>query len=223
MNQMSSRIGIGIVCGGNSGTNYMVPLSLSLPSSSFSSLASLPFNSFIKGNGLVLHNWTPSNHNNGYERRKGHGIVASSDVASPSTWDDWKPPKASSTPSLSDILWPSVGAFAAMALLGKLDQLLAPKGLSISIAPLGAVCALLFTTPSAPAARNYSMFMAQIGCAAIGVLAFTIFGPGWLAKCASVSACVAYMIYTSSIHPPGCILLSLMKEVVVYLKNNFKF
>jgi len=51
--------------------------------------------------------------------------------------------------------------------------------------------------------QKYSMLMAQIGCAAIGVLAFTIFGPGLLAKSASVAACIAYMIYTDSVHPPG--------------------
>lgn len=51
--------------------------------------------------------------------------------------------------------------------------------------------------------QKYSMFMAQIGCAAIGVLAFAIFGPGLLAKSASVAACIAYMIYTDTVHPPG--------------------
>ncbi|KAJ1378440.1 hypothetical protein SESBI_47823 [Sesbania bispinosa] len=135
-----------------------------------------------------------------------------------------------------------------MALLGKLDQLLAPKGLSITIAPLGAVSALLLPHPLP---LLLSMFMAQIGCAAIGVLAFTILGPGLLAKCASVAACVAYMIYTGTVHPPavslpllfidgakfhhlnfwyalypgaaGCILLCLIQEVVLYLKENFKF
>ncbi|CAI8583922.1 unnamed protein product [Vicia faba] len=99
--------------------------------------------------------------------------------------------------------------------------------------------------------QKYSMLMAQIGCAAIGVLAFTIFGPGWLAKSASVAACVAYMIYTDSVHPPavsmpllfidgvklqtlsfwyvlypgvaGCILLCFIQEVVLYMKKNFKF
>lgn len=223
----------------------MVP-PLSLPTSSFSSpLLPLPF---IKGKGLVLDYWTVS-----HKRRRGHVVVASSDVASPSFWDGWKfkPSKAASTPRFSDILWPSAGAFAAMALLGKMDQLLAPKGLSITIAPLGAVSALLFATPSAPSAQKYSMFMAQIGCAAIGVLAFTILGPGLLAKCASVAACVAYMIYTGTVHPPavslpllfidgakfhhlnfwyalypgaaGCILLCLIQEVVLYLKENFKF
>lgn len=40
-----------------------------------------------------------------------------------------------------------------MAILGKLDQLLTPKGLSITVAPLGAVSALLFASPSAPSAR----------------------------------------------------------------------
>ena len=111
--QMSS--GIGIARCGNSGVSYMVPL-LSLPPSSFSVHASLSFNGFIKGKGLVLDYLAPynnnnnnNNKNNGYRRRRGHGIVASSDVASPSVWDDWKPLKGSSTPSLSDILWPSAG------------------------------------------------------------------------------------------------------------------
>ncbi|XP_027332940.1 uncharacterized protein LOC113847843 [Abrus precatorius] len=242
-----SQISSGIVCGGNIGTNYMVPLSL--PSSSF---ASLSFNSFIQHKELVLGYWAPSNHKNGLKRRRReHGVVASSNVASPSIWDDWKPLKASSTPSLSDILWPSAGAFVAMAILGKLDQLMAPKGLSITFAPLGAVSTLLFASPTVPSARKYSVFMAQIGCAAIGVLAFTIFGPGWLARSAGIAASIAYMIYTNSVHPPaasmpllfidgakfhhmnfwyalypgaaGCILLCLMQELVVYLKNNFKF
>ncbi|KAL6580058.1 hypothetical protein OROMI_008082 [Orobanche minor] len=44
-------------------------------------------------------------------------------------------------------------AFAAMAILGKIDQALAPKGISMTIAPLGAVCAVLFATPASPGAR----------------------------------------------------------------------
>ncbi|KAH1248692.1 LRR receptor-like serine/threonine-protein kinase FEI 1 [Glycine max] len=51
--------------------------------------------------------------------------------------------------------------------------------------------------------EKYNVFMAQIGCAAIGVLALTIFGPGWLARSASIGASVAYMIITNSVHPPG--------------------
>lgn len=47
------------------------------------------------------------------------------------------------------------------------------------------------------------MFMAQIGCAAIGVLAFTLLGPGWLARSAALGASIAFMIYTRSTHPPG--------------------
>ncbi|CAN4088153.1 unnamed protein product [Withania somnifera] len=161
------------------------------------------------------------------------------------------PEKTSKAPPLSDIFWPSAGAFAAMAMLGKIDQILAPKGISMTIAPLGAVCAVLLATPSSPGARKYNMFMAQIGCAAIGVLAFTIMGPGWLARSAALSAAMAFMIYTRSVHPPaaslpllfidgaklhqlkywyalfpgaaGCILLCLIQEIVCYLKENVKF
>ncbi|GFZ03642.1 integral membrane HPP family protein [Actinidia rufa] len=81
-------------------------------------------------------------------------IVASSNVAEPISWDEWKPEKGSQAPPLSDVFWPAAGAFAAMAVLGKMDQLLAPKGVSMTIAPFGAVCAVLFATPSSPAARS---------------------------------------------------------------------
>ncbi|CAK9183383.1 unnamed protein product [Ilex paraguariensis] len=175
---------------------------------------------------------------------------SSNNIAAP-LWDDWQPEKGSKSPSLSDVLWPSAGAFAAMAVLGKMDQMLAPKGLSMTIAPLGAVCAVLFGTPSSPAARKYNMFMAQIGCAAIGVLSFSVLGPGWLARSTGLAAAIAFMICTRSIHPPAaslpllfvdgaklhhlnlwytlfpgataCILLCVIQEMVLYLKSKFKF
>ncbi|XP_051116652.1 uncharacterized protein LOC127241577 isoform X2 [Andrographis paniculata] len=137
---------------------------------------------------------------NGSTRKKGFCVNSSSSLS------DWVPEKTSKAPSLSDVVWPSAGAFAAMALLGKIDQILAPKGISMTIAPLGAVCAVLFATPSSPGARKYNMFMAQIGCAAIGVLAFTILGPGWVARSAALAAAVAFMIATRSVHPPAASL-----------------
>ncbi|KAL4559238.1 hypothetical protein LXL04_031373 [Taraxacum kok-saghyz] len=184
--------------------------------------------------------------------RLGVGVRAAGNLAAEtSNWDDWKPAQGSKAPSLSDIFWPSAGAFAAMAVLGKMDQMLAKKGVAMTVAPLGAVCAVLFATPSTPGARKYNMFMAQMGCAAIGVLAFSILGPGWLARSTAVSASLAFMIYTRSVHPPaaslpllfidgakfhqlkfwyvlfpgaaGCLLLCLIQEVVCYLKDNVKF
>ncbi|KAF8037233.1 hypothetical protein BT93_B0214 [Corymbia citriodora subsp. variegata] len=177
-------------------------------------------------------------------------VAASGNAAAPS-WDSWKPDEASSAPSLSDITWPAAGAFAAMAIFGKMDQILASKGISMTIAPLGAVCAVLFTAPSSPAARKYNMFVAQIGCAAFGVLAFSMFGPGWLARSMAVAASIAFMIYTRATHPPaaslpilfidaaklhhlnfwyalfpgatGCIVLCLIQEMVCFLKENVKF
>ncbi|XP_030457996.1 uncharacterized protein LOC115678722 isoform X1 [Syzygium oleosum] len=190
----------------------------------------------------------------GRRRRRSGGsdvVVAASGNAAAPSWDSWKPDKASSAPSLSDIAWPAAGAFAAMAIFEKMDQILAPKGISMTIAPLGAVCAVLLTAPSSPAARKYNMFMAQIGCAAIGVLAFSMFGPGWLARSTALAASIAFMIYTRSTHPPaaslpilfidaaklhhlnfwyaifpgatGCVVLCLIQEMVCFLKENAKF
>ncbi|XWS60612.1 hypothetical protein CRYUN_Cryun07bG0050400 [Craigia yunnanensis] len=51
--------------------------------------------------------------------------------------------------------------------------------------------------------QKYNMFMAQVGCAAIGVMAFSIFGPGWLARSAALAASIAFMIYTRYTHPLG--------------------
>ncbi|CAL9168209.1 unnamed protein product [Musa hybrid cultivar] len=166
----------------------------------------------------------------------------------------WRPPEkglGTSDVSLSDVLWPSAGAFAAMALLGRLDQVVASRGLSFTIAPLGAVCAVLFTNPNAPAAQKYNVFVAQIGCAAFGVLALAIFGPGWLARGAALAASMAFMIATGTTHPPaaslpilfidgakfhhlnfwyalfpgavGCVFICLIQEMVTFLKRNCKF
>ncbi|KAG7560050.1 HPP family [Arabidopsis thaliana x Arabidopsis arenosa] len=177
--------------------------------------------------------------------------VASSDDFPAVSWESWKPEKTTVAPSLSDVIWPAAGAFAAMAIMGRIDQMLNPRGISMSVAPLGAVSAILFITPSSPAARKYNMFTAQIGCAAIGVLAFSVFGPGWLARSTALAASIAFMVITRANHPPAaslpllfidgaklhklnfwyalfpgaaaCILLCFLQEIVCYLKENFKF
>lgn len=58
--------------------------------------------------------------------------------------------------------------------------------------------------------QKYNMFMAQIGCAAFGVLALYLFGPGWLARSTALAASVAFMIATNSIHPPGNLIFYLV-------------
>jgi len=88
--QMSSAI----FCGGS--TKFMVTLSLPLQPS---------FNIKPKKNKRLVLDYL------GLKGRRNVIIKASSDVASPSIWDNWKPPKSSSTHSFSDILWPSAGSF----------------------------------------------------------------------------------------------------------------
>uniref|UniRef100_A0A0D9ZBR0 HPP transmembrane region domain-containing protein n=1 Tax=Oryza glumipatula TaxID=40148 RepID=A0A0D9ZBR0_9ORYZ len=143
-------------------------------------------------------------------RRDLSGVV----VAEASAAAGVTPASSSSSPggiSVSDVLWPSAGAFLAMAVLGRMDQMMAYKGVSLTIAPLGAVCAVLFTAPGSPAAKvtilqKYNMFVAQIGCAAFGVLALSLFGPGWLARGAALSASIAFMTITGASHPPAASL-----------------
>jgi CBS-domain-containing membrane protein len=95
------------------------------------------------------------------------------------------------------------------------------------------------------------MFTAQIGCAAIGVLAFSAFGPSWLARSTALAASIAFMVITRANHPPAaslpllfidgaklhklnfwyalfpgaaaCILLCFLQAIVGYLKENLKF
>ncbi|KAJ1294137.1 hypothetical protein BS78_01G122800 [Paspalum vaginatum] len=183
----------------------------------------------------------------GRRRRRGVRVVAEASAAAAKVVAPASPVGV----SVSDVVWPSAGAFLAMAVLGKMDQMVAFKGVSLTIAPLGAVCCVLFSAPDSPAAKKYNMFVAQIGCALLGVLALSLFGPGWLARGAALSACIAFMTITGASHPPaaslpllfidgpkfhnlqlwyalfpgaaGCIVLCLIQEVVVYLKRNFKF
>ncbi|KAL6637120.1 hypothetical protein ACP70R_024692 [Stipagrostis hirtigluma subsp. patula] len=170
-------------------------------------------------------------------RRRDHLCV----VAKASAAANVTPASSPRSVSVSDVLWPSAGAFLAMAVLGKMDQVVAFKGVSMTIAPLGAVCCVLFCAPDSPAAKKYNMFVAQIGCAAFGVLALSLFGPGWLARGAALSACIAFMTITGASHPPAASLPLLFidgpkfhhlqlwyalfpgQEIVVYLKKNFKF
>ncbi|KAH0468811.1 hypothetical protein IEQ34_002043 [Dendrobium chrysotoxum] len=186
-------------------------------------------------------------------RRTIRSLVRSSTDSSSSSgrWEEFLKQLPTAIPCLSDVLWPSAGAFVAMAILGRLDQLWAHRGLSFTIAPIGAVCAVLFAAPKSPAAQKYNMFVAQIGCAAIGVLALSIFGPGWLARATALAASIAFMTVTGSIHPPaaslpilfidgakfhhlnlwyalfpgatGCLLICLIQEVVTFLKSNYRF
>ncbi|CAM6083818.1 unnamed protein product [Calypogeia fissa] len=154
-------------------------------------------------------------------------------------------------PSLSDILWPALGGFVAMAAMAYADTLLAPKGLKVTLGSFGAVCTLLFAAPKSPVSQKYNVFVSHLGCAACGVAALAIFGPGWVARAVALAAAIAFMQYTGSLHPPaaglplilidgqkmhhlqwwfviypgfvGCIFLFLLQEVVEFLKGNWRF
>jgi CBS-domain-containing membrane protein len=48
--------------------------------------------------------------------------------------------------------------------------------------------------------------VSHLGCAALGVAALAVFGPGWVARAVALAAAIAFMQYTGSLHPPGDLL-----------------
>ncbi|KAJ6688047.1 hypothetical protein OIU74_016699 [Salix koriyanagi] len=125
--------------------NACVPPALPIPSTALRSLYSSSLSPFIQTSSsrrINLQRLSPGSSSFGSKiTRTRHGAVASSNVSAP-LWDSWKPDSTTpaSAPSFSDIFWPSAGAFAAMAIFGKMDQILAPKGISMTIAPLRSCC-----------------------------------------------------------------------------------
>ncbi|KAJ0959991.1 hypothetical protein J5N97_000247 [Dioscorea zingiberensis] len=63
---------------------------------------------FVTGHDLNLAGRSLIRTTKGRSNYHNYGIVASSNVGAP-LWEAWKPDKASSAPSLSDVLWPSAG------------------------------------------------------------------------------------------------------------------
>eukprot|EP00897_Mesotaenium_endlicherianum_P003062 jgi/Mesen1/2784/ME000170S01891 len=159
--------------------------------------------------------------------------------------------RGTSAPPLSDMFWTAMGTFLAMAGFAWFDHLLAPRGLSMTIGSFGAVCVLLFAAPKSPVSQKWNVVMGHIGCALCSIVALSIFGPGWLARGVALTASVVYMQFTNCIHPPaaglplifidgpkfqhlkwwyvlfpgllGCAYLFLLQEVVLYMKDTFKF
>lgn len=91
--------------------NACMPPTLPVPSTALS-LCSSSLSPFIRssGNKINLERLSPglSFFSSKITRTK-HGIAASSNVSAP-LWDSWKPDNTpASSPSFSDILWPSAG------------------------------------------------------------------------------------------------------------------
>eukprot|EP01018_Ginkgo_biloba_P016998 Gb_31772 [translate_table: standard] len=127
------------------------------------------------------------------KQNKRNGVIVAESVANVNNaGSGWWDKVRGAPPRLSDVVWPAAGAFVAMAIMGMADRMIAVKGLTLTIAPFGAVCAVLFAAPSSPAAQEI-----------LGVITLALFGPGWIARSVSLAASVAFMIYTGSFHPPA--------------------
>lgn len=71
------------------------------------------------------------------------------------------------------------------------------------IAPMGASAVLLFAVPSSPLAQPWSVFFGNTISAVVGVASFLYIQDIALAAAVAVSAAIALMSITRSLHPPG--------------------
>lgn len=55
--------------------------------------------------------------------------------------------------ALKAVLGAAAGGFVAMAAMGYVDTLLAPRGLNVTLGSFGAVCTLLFAAPKSPVSQ----------------------------------------------------------------------
>lgn len=97
-----------------------------------------------------------------------------------------------------------VGGFFGIAVVGLIDQrLLADTDLAFVIGAFGATAVLIFGAPGSPLAQPWNVVVGHVPSALIGVAAFQLVGPGWLAAALAVALAIVAMHLTRSLHPPG--------------------
>lgn len=107
-------------------------------------------------------------------------------------------------PPLGTALASLAGGFFGIAAIGLLDQLvLRDADLAFVIGAFGATAVLVFGAPGSPLAQPWNVLMGHVVSATIGVAAFQLLGPGWLAAALAVGLAIFAMQMSRSLHPPG--------------------
>jgi CBS domain-containing membrane protein len=107
-------------------------------------------------------------------------------------------------PPLATALAGLVGGFLGIAAIGLVDQfVLNDTDLALVIGAFGATAVLVFGAPGSPLAQPWNVIVGHLLSAVIGVAAFQLFGPGWLAAALAVGLAIFAMQMSRSLHPPG--------------------
>jgi CBS-domain-containing membrane protein len=97
-----------------------------------------------------------------------------------------------------------LGLYAGVAIvIGVVSYLTYARGIPVLITPFAASTCILFAVPNSPVARPKNVILGHAMSAAIGTVAQIYLGRGWMAAAVCVTAAVAAMDATDTMHPPA--------------------
>jgi CBS-domain-containing membrane protein len=104
-----------------------------------------------------------------------------------------------------ETFWSFLGSLAGITAVGALNAvLLAQTGAMLLIGSCGASAVLLYGAPTAPLSQPRNLLGGHVLSALVGVACATHLAPvPWLAAGLAVSASIALMHLTGTLHPPG--------------------
>lgn len=104
-----------------------------------------------------------------------------------------------------EVIWSWAGSFLGISLVGLIHyKMLDPLGWSMMIGSFGASAVLIYGAIRSPLAQPRNLIGGHVLSAAIGVTAFKLlWSQPWLAAALAVSAAIAVMHLTGTLHPPG--------------------
>lgn len=103
-------------------------------------------------------------------------------------------------PDLMTILLAGVGGAIAIASVAMLTDM---TGTTFLMAPFGASCFLAFAAPDSPLAQPRNIIFGHLISTAVGLVALSVIGPGWMGMAVAVGLAIILMQMTGTGHAPA--------------------
>lgn len=97
----------------------------------------------------------------------------------------------------------TIMVIGSMLGIGIVTFLSSEFGMPILIASFGATAVLIYGAPKSPFAKPRNVFFGHLISAIIGVSCFAVMGCEWYSMTVAVTAAIAAMTVTGTVHPPG--------------------
>ncbi len=106
--------------------------------------------------------------------------------------------------SLREVGWSVLGSFLGIGSCCCLSVLyFEPRDLTLIIASFGASAVLIYAAVKSPLAQPRNLIGGHILSAITGVAFYQLLGGSWYSAALAVSAAIALMLLTGTLHPPG--------------------